>query len=161
MKGRYKMGKNQHRWLNAMFEYFDSPGVRAVNHRPLLTDADFHRNFYSHTSVKYDTCGGVRRVLCEQLRLCNTTPTDNVSDLFPDIDIGELCFEIGEEFGLSFPDASITTLDGTVDSLIRETQRQRDDQCTRVPDSTAKSQSRVRTAISDGPPHTTSGTDPH
>ncbi len=113
-------------WLEMFASLFDSPAVRAISHRTPLTDADFHRQYYANTEVTQDTCAGVRRVLREQLRLCNTIPTDNIAMLYPDIDIGEVCFEIGEELGVSFLDGTIDNLDGSVDSLIRETQRLKD-----------------------------------
>jgi hypothetical protein len=94
-----------------------------MNNRPLLTDADFHREYYANTAVTQDTCARIRRILCEQLRLSNTRPDDNVATLFPDLDIGEVCIEIGEDFGVSFPNSTIQILDGSVDSLLRETQR--------------------------------------
>jgi hypothetical protein len=113
--------------LESIETLFDSPDVLAINKRPSLTDADFHREYYAHSVVTQETCARVRRVLCEQLRLANTRPEDNVAKLFPDIDLGEVCFEIGEEFGVSFPDSTIENLDGSVDSLIRETQRLNDE----------------------------------
>ena len=79
-------------WLESLATLFDSPDVREVNNRPLLTDADFHYEYYASTKVTLDTCARVRRVLCEQLRLCNTIPTDNVAALFPDIDIAEVFY---------------------------------------------------------------------
>ena len=114
-------------WLESITTLFDSPDVRAINKRPSLTDADFHREYYANTEVTQDTCARVRRILCEQLRLFNTRPADNVATLFPDIDLGEVCFEIGEEFGVSFLNSIIENLDGSVDSLIRETQRLTDE----------------------------------
>ena len=105
----------------------DSPEVRAINNRPLLTDADFHREYFSGTEVTLGTCVGVRKVLCQQLHLCNTRPADNVASLFPDLDICEVCYEIGEEFDVSFSQSRIGILNGSVDSLIRETQRLRDE----------------------------------
>ena len=95
--------------------YFDT-----CAERPVLSDTDFHQRFYADSEVTPETCEGVRRVLCEQLRMCNTLPDDNVARIFDDVDVAEICFEIGEEFGVRFTD-EMTTIDGTVDSLIRTT----------------------------------------
>ena len=54
--------------------------------------------------------------------MCNTLPDDNVANIFKDLGIGEVCFEIGEEFGITFSDPDIDAIDGTVDSLVRLTQ---------------------------------------
>lgn len=98
--------------------YFD-----ACESRPTLSDADFHRRFYADTEIAQETCAGVRRVLCEQLQMCNTLPDDNFGLVFEDVDLAEVCFEIGDEFGVRFPDYALAKIDGTVDSLIRTTQR--------------------------------------
>ena len=100
-------------------KYFDS-----ISGRDAVSDDTFHRNHYAKSEITLDTCARVRRVLCEQLRMCNTLPHDNVATVFGDIDIGEVCFEIGDEFGLTFSRTDIQHIDGTVDSLIRMTQRQ-------------------------------------
>lgn len=121
--------------LESITTLFDSPDVLAINKRPSLTDADFHREYYANTVVTQETCARVRRVLSVQLRLANTRPEDNVAKLFPDIDLGEVCFEIGEEFGVSFPDSSIENMDGSVDSLIREAQRLNDELQSTLPNS--------------------------
>lgn len=97
--------------------YFD-----ACSDRETLSDTDFHQRFYRDSDVTLETCAGVRRVLCEQLRMCNTLPADNVADVFDDVDIAEVCFDIGEVFGVMFTDAMFQRIDGTVDSLIRATQ---------------------------------------
>lgn len=97
-----------------------------MNSRPSITDDEFHRKYYANTEVTVDTCARVRCVLRQQLRLANVEPMDNVAKLFPDIDLGEVCFEIGQEFGVLFRDAFIDPWDGSVDSLIRETQRLQD-----------------------------------
>lgn len=99
--------------------YFDSIAKREV-----VTDDSLYRDRYKDSDVTRDTCARVRRVLCEQLRMCNTLPRDNVATVFSDVCIGEVCFEIGEEFGISFSDSDVHKIDGTVDSLIRLTQRQ-------------------------------------
>ena len=57
--------------------------------------------------------------------MSNTLPSDNVALIFADIDISEVCFELAEEFAIQFPKAEIQELGGTVDSLIRLTQRHR------------------------------------
>jgi hypothetical protein len=111
------------RWWKATFFAGASHQLKEINNRPQLTDADFYRRFYADTDVAFDTCTRVRHVLCQQLRLCNPNPSDNVAMLFPDIDIGEVCFEIGEEFNVEYPEDVVRKLDGTVDSLIRETQK--------------------------------------
>ena len=90
--------------------------------RPALSDADFHQWFYADSEVTQETCAGVRRVLCEQLRMCNTLPDDNVAHVFDDVDIAEVCSEIGEEFGVTFTDEVLHRIDGTVDSLLRAAQ---------------------------------------
>ena len=109
------------RWLKTVAGAAKQP--KEISTRVPLPDADFHRQFYADTDVTLDTCAGVRCVLREQLRLCNTRPNDNVATLFPDVDIGEVCFEIADEFHVSFPEEVICSLDGTVDSLIRATQK--------------------------------------
>ena len=100
-------------------EYFD-----LVAKRPAITDDEFHVTHYQNTDITLDTCTRVRRVLCEQLRMCNTLPHDNVAVVYDDVDIAEVCFEIAEEFGVTFVDSDFHEIDGTVDSLIRLTQRQ-------------------------------------
>ena len=100
-------------------EYFYS-----LAKRKSVSDEAFYRDYYSNTYVSIDTCVRVRRVLCEQLRMCNTLPHDNVAIVFDDVGIGEICFELGEEFGVTFSNADINEIDGTVDSLVRLTHRQ-------------------------------------
>lgn len=100
--------------------YFDS-----LRSRDPISDATFHQDHYSNSKITFDTCARVRRVLCDQLRMCNTLPSDNVARIFEDVDISEVCFELAGEFGIQFPKAEIQELDGTVDSLIRLTQRHR------------------------------------
>lgn len=114
---------NALRWCKGIAFAGVSQQLKAINDRPQLSDAAFYRRFYAGTSVTLDTCARVRHVLCQQLRLCNTNPSDNVAMLFPDIDIGEVCFEIGEEFRVTFAEEVVRELDGTVDSLIRATQK--------------------------------------
>jgi hypothetical protein len=138
-------------WLESITSLLDSPDVRAANNRPSLTDADFHREYYVNTEVTQDTCARVRRVLREQLRLSNTRPADNVATLFPDIDLGEVCFEIGEEFGIAFMDSTIENLDGTVDSLLRETQRMQDELHSHLPADCAESSQNQMLDRSGGP----------
>jgi hypothetical protein len=98
--------------------YFD-----ACADRPALSDEDFYHRFYADSEVTLETCARVRRVLCEQLRMCNTLPDDNVALIFGDVDIAEVCFEIADACDVTFPDGLIHEIDGTVDSLIRATQR--------------------------------------
>ena len=117
------MAINLRRWLEQLATLFDSPTVREINKRPVVSDDDFHREYFLDTDITVDTCRRVRRVLCKQLQLCNTRPTDNVATLAPDIGFDDVCFEIGEEFEVSFPSDTIVKMDGTVDSLIRETQQ--------------------------------------
>ena len=90
----------------------------------MVADHEFHRKQYLNSAVTLDTCARIRRVLCEQLRMCDPLPNDNVALVYDDIEIAEICFEIAEEFGVTFNDADIHEIDGTVDSLIRLTQRQ-------------------------------------
>ena len=94
-----------------------------IENRPILSDADFYLLHYQDTDVSRDTCVGVRRIICQQLKLCNTLPSDKLEMLFPDIDIADVCYEIAEEFWITFNKAQIHELTGTVDSLIRMTQR--------------------------------------
>ncbi|MEM7784605.1 MAG: hypothetical protein AAF623_14745 [Planctomycetota bacterium] len=98
-------------------EYF-----KLVAKRPAITDDEFYITHYQNTDITLDTCTRVRRVLCEQLRMCNTIPNDNVAVVYDDIDIVEVCFEIAEEFGITFNNSNFQEIDGTVDSLIRLTQ---------------------------------------
>ena len=93
--------------------------------RPNLTDQEFYDAFYRGTDIPIETCTRIRRVLKTQLRMANVRPDDNVATIFDDIDVGETCFEIGEEFELKFPDNIIDNIDGTIDSLIRATERLR------------------------------------
>ena len=44
--------------------------------RPALSNTDFHQRFYADSEVTLETCAGVRRVLCEQLKMCNTLPDE-------------------------------------------------------------------------------------
>lgn len=108
-------------WIELIANWFESPDIRAIKNRPTLPDADFHQEYYANTKVTCDTCAVVRRVLREQLGLSNTRPSDNIATLFPDLDIGEVCFEIGDVLRISFLDSAIDKLDGSVDSLIRAT----------------------------------------
>ena len=93
--------------------------------RANLTDVEFYDAFYRGTDIPIETCTRIRRVLKTQLRMANVRPDDNVATIFDDIDVGETCFEIGEEFELKFPDNIIDNIDGTIDSLIRATERLR------------------------------------
>ena len=117
------MATRLRRRLETLRTFFDSPNVREINNRQVISDTSFHLAYYANTEITYETCVGVRSVLFEQLRLYNTIPTDNIAALFPDIELGEVYFEIGEKFGVLFLDGTINHSDGTVDSLIRETQR--------------------------------------
>lgn len=121
------MASRFRRWLESIESLFDSTDNRESNSRPVLSDADFQREYYANTEVTYETCVEVRRTLCRQLRLCNTRPTDNVASLCPDVDIGEICFEIGDELGVSFPNEIVESMAGTVDALLRQTQRLKDE----------------------------------
>ena len=94
----------------------------ACEDRSELSDRDFHQRFYAASNVSPQACSGVRRVLCEQLNMCNTLPNDNVAIVFDDVDIAEVCFEIGEEFDVTFSDELCQQIDGTVDALIHATQ---------------------------------------
>ena len=108
------------RWLTTTPSeraYFD-----AISDRPAISDADFYQRFYADSEVTLETCAGVRRVLCHQLGMCNTLPDDNVALVFGDIDIADVCFALGEEFDVTFPDDRFHGIDGTVNSLIRATQ---------------------------------------
>ncbi len=98
--------------------YFDS-----IKKRESISDDAFYRDYYANTDVTLNTCARVRRVLCEQLRMCNTLPNDNVA-IVSDVDIGEVCFELAEEFAVTFSSADINEIDSTVDSLVQLTQRQ-------------------------------------
>ena len=97
-----------------------------IANRDIISDDVFYREYYSHSNVTLDTCVRIRRVLCEQLRMCNSLPHDNVASIFEDVDIGEVCFEIAEEFNVKFSEKQIQTTNGTVDSLIRMTQKRID-----------------------------------
>jgi hypothetical protein len=57
--------------------------------------------------------------------MSNIRPDDKVTTIFDDIDLGDLCLELGDEFGVTFPDEVVNNLDGSVDSLIRATERLR------------------------------------
>jgi acyl carrier protein len=93
--------------------------------RPNLTDQEFYDAFYRVSEIPFDTCARVRRVLNTQLWMTNVRPDDNLAAIFDDLDLWDICFELGEEFGLQFPDDIVNSLDGTVDSLIRVTERLR------------------------------------
>ena len=94
----------------------------ACSARPAISDAEFYQRYYADSEVTLETCVGVRRVLCEQLGMCNTLPDDNVALVFDDLDIAEICFEIAEEFDVTFTGRLIYEMDGTVDSLVRAAQ---------------------------------------
>ena len=78
--------------------HFDS-----IAKREAVSDDDFYRDRYADTDVTLDTCARVRRVLCEQLRMCNTLPDDNVANIFKDLGIGEVCFETVSYTHLTLP----------------------------------------------------------
>jgi hypothetical protein len=98
---------------------------RLCRTRPNLSDKEFYEAFYLHSTIPLETCVRVRRVLKTQLRMSNIRPDDNVTTIFDDIDLRDLCLELGDEFGVTFPDEVINELDGTIDSLIRATERLR------------------------------------
>ena len=92
----------------------------ACEERPALSDAEFHQRYYADSGVTAGLCAGVRRVLCEQLGVRNVLPDDNVALIF-DVDISDILFELGEEFGVAFGDDMYEDINGTVDSLIQAT----------------------------------------
>lgn len=93
--------------------------------RQFLNDREFFDNFYADTSISFETCTRVRNVLRTQLNMNNVRQGDNVALIFEDVDFCEICFEIGEEFGLKFPTDMVETMDGTVDSIIQTTEHLR------------------------------------
>lgn len=107
---RYANGRFDARW-------------NEIENREVLGDTDFYIRYYADSDVTLYTCTGVRRVLCKQLNLCNSLPSDNIATLFPDVDIDEVFFEISEELRLVFDEVRVRDLTGTVDSLIRMTQQ--------------------------------------
>ncbi len=101
--------------------------------RPNLTDQEFYNTFYRVSGIPFDTCARVRQVLNTQLRMSNVRPEDNVVTIFDDLDLWDICFELGDEFGLKFPDNIVDNIDGTVDSLIRSTEQLRSENVNRNP----------------------------
>lgn len=99
--------------------------------RPMLTDQEFFDAFYRVSEISFDTCARVRRVLKTQLSMSNVRPDDNITIIFDDLDLWDICFEFSEEFGLKFPDNIVNIMDGTVDSLIRKTERLRTESANR------------------------------
>jgi hypothetical protein len=99
--------------------------IQACKDRQNLDDREFYDTFYLDTEISMDTCSRVRKVLRTQLNMSNVRPNDNVASIFDDIDFGEICFEIGEGFQFQFPDDMIDTMDGTVDSIMRMSERLR------------------------------------
>jgi hypothetical protein len=51
--------------------------------------------------------------------MTNPRPDDNVEQIFQDIELADICFEIGDELGVKFTSEVVGQLDGTVDSIIR------------------------------------------
>lgn len=100
--------------------YFDS-----CKDREPLSDEQFYHRFYANTPVTYDTCCQVRRTLQTQLCINNPRPDDNLARIYPDVDLAEICWEIGEELNLDFHEEAITSWHGTIDSLLHTVERLR------------------------------------
>ncbi len=118
------------RWLfDGLYTLFANKAEREFRQlcktRPNQTDQAFYDAFYRTSEISFDTCARVRKVLNTQLSMSNVRPDDNVTTIFDDLDLRDICLELGDEFGLKFPDNIVNNMDGTVDSLIRATERLR------------------------------------
>ena len=96
--------------------------IERTQDRKILGDEEFFDEYYFQSKVTLNTCSRVLEVLRTQLNMANPRPQDNVAYIYDDIDISEVCYEIGDEFNIKFPYDVIANLEGTVDSLVRATE---------------------------------------
>lgn len=91
--------------------------------RTALGIGEFYSAYYANTEIPFDTCARVLRVLKTQLNMANVRPNDNIAQIFDDIGLAEICSEIGDEFQFRCPVSMIDDMDGSIDSIIRLTER--------------------------------------
>ena len=87
--------------------------------RPVLTDAEFIERFYGCGAVPSQIPIRLRMVVSRELGMRKILPDDNILEVFPDLDLAELLYEIQEELGLELSREDMKMNDGTFDSLVQ------------------------------------------
>ena len=87
--------------------------------RQPLTDDEFLEKYYSGKDFSADIPIRLRRLLSRVLGAHKVIPSDNVFDIYQDVDFMEIVYEVGEEFDMGISVDEASKCDGTFDSLVR------------------------------------------
>jgi hypothetical protein len=85
-----------------------------------LTDGEFYGRFYAGSGVPREVVARVRGSLEGFEWLADRlVPSDYLPWLDDDLDLADVLYRLGREFGVRFTKVDYPALDGTVDNLIR------------------------------------------
>jgi hypothetical protein len=94
---------------------------RELKGRQALSADEFYARFYEGSGVPRDVAVGVRRSLggFEWLADRRLAPSDYLPWLDDDLDLADVLYRLGREFGVRFTGADYPAVDGTLDNLVR------------------------------------------
>lgn len=96
---------------------------RELKQRQFLEDDEFYQQFYKNTNIPKDIPLQLRNLYIREMgkSFARVHPTDNIADIYYDLDFGGFLFAVEREFDVSFNDviSNIIPLDGSFDSIVR------------------------------------------